>query len=250
MSSNNLSLHLASAYWVGSQALVLTCWFTLTDFNSFILPLSFPGFLCNLRSKVITRCLICGNKFSINSNLSAESGQAPGALLRNDLCHFTHGWQIWLTLSIYGLFAIGRIYWGIIFLCQTNTKNLKARMETITWISWILLNPSLQKNSTKLDKVLGPGISFRLLTAVFSRTSDGGISLSGMVSSTAAEIPKASLAADLCKARRMKSCLLSRSPWKFFQHVVVKCFGIAIVLRISRCFREQKTMNDWVSGLV
>ena len=26
------------------------------------------------------------------------SGQTPGALLRNGLCHFTHRWRIWQTL--------------------------------------------------------------------------------------------------------------------------------------------------------
>ena len=100
----------------------------------------------------------------------------------------------------------------------------------VTWISWILLNPSLQKNSIKLDKVLGPGISFRVLTVAFSPTSAGAISLSAMDSSPAAEIPKASLAADLCKARKMEnSCLFGRSPWKFLQHAVVNLFRIAIV---------------------
>lgn len=114
-------------------------------------------------------------------------------------------------------------------------------MCTITWISWILLNPSLQKNSIKLDKVLGPGISFRVLIVVLSPTSVCLINPSGMASSPAAEIPNVLLAADLCKARKLKNiCLFSRSPWKFFQHAVVIFFRIAIIFETLRWFREQK----------
>ncbi|TNN74539.1 hypothetical protein EYF80_015319 [Liparis tanakae] len=61
-----------------------------------------------------------------------------------------------------------------------------------------LWHPSM--NSIKLPMELGPGISFRVMILVFSPTSCGVISLSGMASSPAAEIPEASLAADLCKA--------------------------------------------------
>lgn len=104
-------------------------------------------------------------------------------------------------------------------------------VHIITWISWILLKPSLQKNSTRLDKVLGPGISFSVL--VFPRTSVGAISLSATASSPAAVIPNVSLAADLCKTRKTKNiCLLSRSPWKFLQHAVVNVLRMAIVVLI------------------
>lgn len=136
-------------------------------------------------------------------------------------------------LRIGGKFVWRWEYTGSLLSMGTTKKLFKvqqeAYMDIITWISWILLNPSLQKNSIKLDKVLGPGISFRVLILAFSPTLAGVISLSGMASSPAAEIPKASLAADLCKARKMKnSCLFSRSPWRFLQHAVVKWFRMAI----------------------
>lgn len=170
------------------------------------------------------------------------------ALLRNGLCHFTHRWQIWLTLRIRTLLGVGGKHKEIIsYVKQNEIKHKKAHMYTITWISWILLNPSFQKNSIKLAMVLGPGISFRDMALVFSPTSAGVISLSGMACSPAAVIPKASLAADLCKARKMKtSCLFSRSPWKLFQHAAVKCFGIAIIGRLFGVSARNKPMCGWV----
>lgn len=130
------------------------------------------------------------------------------------------------------------------FVVNTNRYIYRCRgrdIYTITWISWILLNPSLQKNSIRLDKVLGPGISFRVLNVVFSSTSVGVTSVSGMASSLAAEIPKLSLAADLCKLRKTKNiCLLSRSPGKLLQHAVDSLFTIAIVCDTWRWLREQR----------
>lgn len=129
-----------------------------------------------------------------------------------NLWHFSHQQLQWFPL------------WN-----SLTTKTLKTLcVHNVTWISWILLKPSLQKNSTRLDKVLGPGISFSAL--VFPRTFVGAISLSDTASSPAAVIPNDSLAADLCKTRKTKNiCLLSRSPWKFLQHAVVNVLRMAIV---------------------
>lgn len=115
-----------------------------------------------------------------------------------------------------------------------------GHIYAITWISWILLNPSLQKNSIRLDKVLGPGISFRVFIVVFSATFVGVTSLSGMASSLAAEIPNVSLAADLCKSRKTNICLWSRSPGKLLQHAVDSLFRIAIVCDTWRWLPDQR----------
>lgn len=167
--------------------------------------------------------------YKMNQILSSH--QTSAALLRNALCHFTHRWQICQTP------------WAICGKAQRqNEKRNHARLDLLTWISWILLKPSLQKNSTRLDRVLGPGISFSAFTRLLSSTCAGVSSLWGMASSPAAEISRASLAADLCKARKMQeSCLFSRAPWKPLKYPVVNCLSSAMVSgHVPQCFREER----------
>lgn len=106
-----------------------------------------------------------------------------------------------------------------------------------TWISWILLKPSLQKNSTRLDKVLGPGISFRLLAVLLlppasaAAAAAADISGSAAASSPAAERPNVSLAADLCNRRAAANmCPVRVSPWALLQHAVASLLRVAMAL--------------------
>lgn len=119
----------------------------------------------------------------------------------------------------------------------------KEKPHNLTWISWILLKPSFQKNSNKLEMVPGPGISARVFGNFFLVASVDVISLSGRGSSLA--IPTVPLVADLCKRRKTKSiCLLRRSPWKFLQQVVVNLFKTDI----SRWLRVKIQLVTGCSG--
>lgn len=119
------------------------------------------------------------------------------------------------------------------FFYKKNSK-VKKNFTNLTWISWILLKPSLQKNSNKLETVPGPGISARVFGDFFAAASFDVISLSGMDSSPA--IPTVRLVVDLCKQRKPKSiCLLRLLPWTFLQHCVVNL----IMTIISRRFQEK-----------
>lgn len=158
------------------------------------------------------------------------------------------GWLRWLD---YPESHLPRIHMTrcnqILAYCHSWSDNKGQCREKyrITWISWILLNPSFQKNSIKLAMVLGPGISFRVFTLVFSPTSVAVIRPWGTVSSPAAEIRRASLAADLCKARRMRNSGLFRaSLWKLLQHTFMIWFMLAITLKILKSFRAQKCFQE------
>ena len=136
------------------------------------------------------------------------------ALLRNSMCHLRIRFQ---RNTFFSVLLGSKEGWKkkFFFLKKSKKKNY-------TWISWILLNPSLQKNSIKLEMVLGPGISAMVLNDFFWAASFGLITLSGTVSSPA--IPNVPLVADLCKQRKAKStCLLRPSQLrrKFLQHAVV-----------------------------
>lgn len=143
----------------------------------------------------------------LRQKLTCDQTSLPIALLRNG--------QIWGRLATDLWHFSQQKLQRFPTVKQPNDEALKTlSVHVVTWISWILLKPSLQKNSTRLDKVLGPGISFSVLSVLFfPRTSVGAISLSATASSPAAVIPNVSLAADLCKTRKTKNiCLLSRSP--------------------------------------
>lgn len=109
------------------------------------------------------------------------------------------------------------------FTIKKMERRKKNHTPNFTWISWILLKPSLQKNSIKLETVPGPGISARVFTDFFWAVFFGVTSLSGVASSRA--VPNAPLVPDLCKQRKAKRiCLLWRPHSKFLQHTVVNFF--------------------------
>lgn len=157
----------------------------------------------------------------------------------SSLCHYsTHWWRFSPMPKIHR--KTHRNY----IICQTQRHQSPepALIVTITCISWILLNPSFQKNSIKLVRVLGPGISFRVLILVSSTTSGGVIDLSS-------EIPRISLAADLWKLRKAKqSCLFNELPAKFFKHAAVKWFIIAIMKKNNRRLNLLQSLKTSVSA--
>lgn len=157
---------------------------------------------------------------------TATRDETPDALLRNSAIYAYVSsivFQVNIYFSVYFGSKHKRLFWNSKRIEDILEKWKKGKKTDFTWISWILLKPSLQKNSIKLEKVPGPGISARLFTDFFWAASFGVISLSGIASSLA--IPNDPLVVDLCKQRTAKSiCLLRRSPWKFLQHTVVNLF--------------------------